>query len=169
MLKSYAQSKLCCGHNIPADIACRQCAETTVDYHNRPLYAPMYIPLNEMNSAIDNSTLQLPTTFYVPVNKQMLSTNTFHTRDECVEINTNKGIVRLPRSSIVQRNQLPNNCHEFPGDFKKHAHRFARSFGWRTKQDIAYQTMAPLPKLVKKPGYVEICCKSKYIFNLFEK
>lgn len=50
----------------------------------------------------------------------------------------------------------------FPGDFKSHAHRFTRSFSWKTKgEESPFAQMQPLPKLIKKPGYVEICLKSR--------
>lgn len=49
----------------------------------------------------------------------------------------------------------------FPGDFQKHAHRFTRSFSWKTKpEESSFAHMQPLPKLIKRPGYTEICCKS---------
>ena len=57
--------------------------------------------------------------------------------------------------------QEPRPTKPFPGDFQKHAHRFTRSFSWKTKpEESSFAHMQPLPKLIKRPGYTEICCKS---------
>ncbi|CAF0794718.1 unnamed protein product [Rotaria sp. Silwood1] len=183
MLQADSQSRLYCAHYIPADIDCSDCRSTEKDYKNRPLYAPLYVPLPNLRTVLDNSLLKLPNAFYVPFNenpnnqKPKNNSSNYLLSDDCVEINTKNGIVRVPRSTLIQRsclNESNKNNYElskknsrcnsqqiFPGDFQKHAHRFTRSFSWKTKpEESPFVQMQPLPKLIKRPGYVEICCKN---------
>jgi hypothetical protein len=186
MLKAGAQSRLYCYHYVPSNIDCSECRQVEVDYNNRPLYAPLYVPLPNLPTVLDNSQLQLPTTFYVPLaekadgQKRSDGSSKVSMRDDCIEIDTNKGTVRVPRSTLIYRSRLNAsrvNASSFPmgvpicdspdsfsGDFQKHAHRFTRSFSWKTKpEEPPFAHMQPLPKLIKRPGYVEICCKSRMI------
>ncbi|CAF4282262.1 unnamed protein product, partial [Adineta steineri] len=97
--------------------------------------------------------------------------------DDCIEIKTKNDIIRVPQSTLVRRSHLNesntynkqfltknsarNSQEIFPGDFQNHAHRFTRSFSWKTKpEELPYAQMQPLPKLIKRPGYVEMCCKN---------
>ncbi|CAF0896298.1 unnamed protein product [Rotaria sordida] len=183
MLQTDTQSRLYCVHYVPANIDCSDCHSTEKDYKNRPLYAPLYVPLPNLPTVLDNSQLKLPNAFYVPFNenpnnqKSKNNSSNYVLLDDCVEINTKNGIVRVPRSTLVQRSCLnESNKHNnqlstkksicnlqqiFPGDFQKHAHRFTRSFSWKTKpEEPPFTQMQPLPKLIKRPGYIEICCKN---------
>ncbi|CAF2510278.1 unnamed protein product [Rotaria sp. Silwood2] len=183
MLQTDTQTRLYCVHYIPANIDCSDCRSTEKDYKNRPLYAPLYVPLPKLPTVLDNSQLKLPNAFYVPFNenpnnqKPKNNSSNYLLSDDCVEINTKNGIVRVPRSTFVQysslnesnksnnqlstKNSTCNSQQIFPGDFQKHAHRFTRSFSWKTKpEEPPFAQMQPLPKLIKRPGYVEICCKN---------
>jgi hypothetical protein len=184
MLKTDAQSRLYCIHYVPSNTDCPDCRLTETDYINRPLYAPLYVPLPNLPTVLDNSQLKLPNTFYIPFNEktnnskgnQDLSNSLLS--DDCIEIKTKQGIVRMPRSTLIHRsrsngfttntnhfsteNSTCNPQQTFPGDFEKHAHRFTRSFSWKTKpEESSFAQMQPLPKLIKRPGYVEMCCKSQ--------
>ena len=84
-----------------------------------------------------------------------------------VGIQTKNGLVRVPRSTLMmdqppmEESTAAHATKNFPGDFKNHAHRFTRSFSWKTKpEQPSFARMEPLPKLIKRPGYTEICCKS---------
>ena len=183
MLKSRDQSRLYCAHYIPSNIDCPDCHSIEKDYANRPLYAPLYISLRNLPNALDNSQIILPNAFYVPFNEELNNRKTknkcsyYLSSDDCIEINTKNGIVRIPRSTLIHQSRLnepvlnnnqsltkSSNCNSeqiFPGDFQNHAHRFTRSFSWKTKpEEPPFAQMQPLPKLIKRPGYVEICCKS---------
>lgn len=178
MLKNDAQSRLYCSHYQPSNIDCPDCRLTEKDYKNRPLYAPLYVPVPNLPNVVNHSQLKLPNAFYVPFDdkRKSLSLKTLSSNDY-IEMKTNRGVIRLPRSILIERSRvnetIKNNnqggandapCDSqqiFPGDFQKHAHRFTRSFSWKTKpEEPPYAQMQPLPKLVKRPGYVEICCKS---------
>jgi hypothetical protein len=163
MLKTDVQSRLYCAHYVPSNIDCPNCHSIEKDYRNRPLYAPLYVPLANLPNALDNLQLKLPNTFYVPLNarsnNQTKSNDISH--DGYVEIKTKNGIVRVPRSTLVHQSSTCNAQQTFPGDFDKHAHRFTRSFSWKTKpEELSFAQMQPLPKLIKRPGYLEMCCKS---------
>ena len=185
MFQADAQSRLYCSHYVPSNIDCPDCHAIERDYTNRPLYAPLFVPLANLPTVLDNSQLTLPNTFYAPLNKAANN----HKRsndllaDDCVEIKIKNGIVRVPRSTLVQRSRLDGptirskplikdtsatpSSQTFPGDFQKHAHRFTRNFSWKTKpEEPPFVHMQPLPKLIKRPGYIEICCKSKLTFIL---
>ncbi|CAF3576137.1 unnamed protein product [Adineta steineri] len=174
MLKTDAQSRLYCVHYVPSNIDCSDCHSTEKDYLNRPLYAPLYIPLPNLPTVLDNSQLKLPSNFYVPFNNQKRNDAL---SNDCIEIKTKNDIIRVPQSTLVHRSHLNesntynkqfltknsacNSQEIFPGDFQNHAHRFTRSFSWKTKpEELPYAQMQPLPKLIKRPGYVEMCCKN---------
>ena len=158
MLKIDGQSRLFCVHHIPSDIDCVECQKSEKDYPNRSLYAP----LSKLSKALNQSQLKLPETFYVPMNSSKVST-----QENCVNIETNQGLLRVPRSALISRSKIDgsntgNSQGTFPGAFQKQAHRFTRSFSWKTKpEESPFIHMQPLPKLVKKPGYAEICFKSE--------
>jgi hypothetical protein len=180
MLKADTQSRLYCVHYVPSTTDCPDCHSTEKDYLNRPLYAPLYVPLPNLPTVLDNSQLKLSSTFYVPFNEKANNQKSpnYFLSDNCVEIKTKNGIVRVPQSTLVHRSHLNespihnnqfstrnsscNLSQTFPGDFQNRAHRFTRSFSWKTKpEEPPYAQMQPLPKLIKRPGYVEICCKSQ--------
>lgn len=181
MLQADAQTRLYCAHYIPSDVECPECRSKEKDYANRPLYAPLYVPLPKLPTALDDAQLKLPSHFYVPQNEPLGSSKTTNNvlSDDYIEIHTNKGTVRVPRSALVHRsgltgantNNYPSagespNCNappNFPGHFENRAHRFTRSFSWKTKPaESPFAQMQPLPKLIKKPGYLEICFKSQW-------
>lgn len=163
MIKTDGQSRLYCAHYVPANIDCSNCHSIEKDYKNRPLYMPLYVPLHNLPNVLDNSQLKLPNTFYVPTNARSNNQTNLNElpHGDYVEIKTKNGAVRVPRSTLVHRSTTCNAQSSFPGDFDKHAHRFTRSFSWKTKpEESSFAQMQPLPKLIKRPGYLEICCKS---------
>ena len=175
MLKADGHSRLFCAHYVSSDVECPECRSKEKDYANRPLYAPLYVPLPKLSTALDEAQLKLPSTFYAPQNETFSSPKTSNVPfngcvpNDCLEIQTNKGTVRVPRSALVHRSQLAGSIGEscnaapnFPGPFENRAHRFTRSFSWKTKpEESPFTRMKPLPKLIKKPGYLAICFKSQ--------
>ncbi|CAF1344638.1 unnamed protein product [Rotaria sp. Silwood1] len=151
MLAADTHSRLYCVHYVPSNIDCPDCRLTEKDYINRPLYAPLYVPLPNLSTVLDNSQLKLPNTFYVPFNEKNNNFTRSLLSDDCVEIKTKNGIVRIPRSTFVHRSRLNesptynnqlstkssacNSQQAFPDDFQKHSHRFTRSFSWKTKPE----------------------------------
>lgn len=158
MIKTDGQSRLFCTHSIPSDLACPQCEKQEKDYQNRPLYAS----LTASNSRLHQSPARSFNTFYVPMTDKVNRARTF-INDDCVNIESNQGVMRVPRSKVEACDEGNVQARTtFPGDFQNHAHRFTRSFSWKTKpEESPFAQMQPLPKLVKKPGYGEICFKSR--------
>ena len=170
MLKSENASRSYCIHYTPSDIDCPLCRTTERNYANRPLYAPLYVPVTQLRNVLDSSQLKLPNTFYVPLDEKSNDsqpTQTMSNRpssEDCIDVTTAGGNVRVPRSALIQASGLTGSSTPatFPGDFQKHAHRFTRSFSWKTKPEASpFAHMQPLPKLIQKPGYTEMCCKSQ--------
>ncbi|CAF5155029.1 unnamed protein product, partial [Rotaria magnacalcarata] len=58
MLEANNKSRLCCKHYVPSDIACSDCHTIEKDYKNRPLYAPLYVPLPKLPTVINSSQLK---------------------------------------------------------------------------------------------------------------
>ncbi|CAF1345744.1 unnamed protein product [Rotaria sordida] len=154
MLAVDTHSRLYCVHYVSSNIDCLDCRLTEKDYINRPLHALLYVLLPNLSTVLDNSQHKLPNTFYVPFNEKNNNFTRSSLLDDCVEIKTKNGIVRIPRSTLVHRSP-------FLGDFQKHVHRFTRNFSWKTKpEEPPFSQMQPLPKLIKQPAYVEMCCKN---------
>jgi hypothetical protein len=179
MLKTENASRSYCIHYTPSNIDCPLCRSTEKDYANRPLYAPLYVPLTQLSKVLDESQLKLPHSFYVPFGEKHNQTMSNGPSSEGpIDIATTGGTVRVPRSALIQASGLTGSstplaqsgrdsgaCQPhstFSGDFQKHAHRFTRSFSWKTKPEASpFAHMQPLPKLIQKPGYTEMCCKSQ--------
>lgn len=158
-MQSNNSSRLYCVHNVPSNVDCSMCRTNEIDYDNRPLY----VPSPKLSKAVDNSQFNLPDAFDVP-NKQNLNNRTTNA-EKLAQIKPNQGTIRVPRTSIMAQSNLSGPNMEpdrtFPGNFQNRAHRFTRSFGWKTKpEESPLAQMQPLPKLVKKPGLLEICLKS---------